>query len=142
MVTWTRQEVFHFLAEEPRVAHLATVDSSGNPHVVPVWFSIADERLVIHAMGSSKKVRNLRNRTRFALSVDTDVWPYRGVVLRGSADLRAADGPGLTRFVEATTVAYLGEEMRPLGTAMAAMAGEHLLIELTPESWSAIDYSR
>ena len=38
-----------------------------------------------------KNARNLRHHGRFALTVDTSEWPYKGVTLQGSATIADSD---------------------------------------------------
>ncbi|HEY1298453.1 MAG TPA: pyridoxamine 5'-phosphate oxidase family protein, partial [Chloroflexota bacterium] len=45
-MTWVDQQTRHFL-ERQRVAHLATADASGAPHVVPICFALLAETLYI-----------------------------------------------------------------------------------------------
>lgn len=140
--TWSREEVFEFLTDEPRIGRLATVTFDGDPHVVPVWFRTAYDRTLVHTMGSMKKARNLRHHGRFALTVDTNDWPYKGVTLRGSATVADSDQIPYESLIEDVRVAYLGEETgRPLGRYMADLPGEHVILVLDPEAWNTCDYS-
>jgi PPOX class probable F420-dependent enzyme len=141
MTHWTHDQVLSFLMEEPRIGRLATVTRDGDPHVAPVWFQIEDGSILVHTMAGYLKAKNLRNHPRFALTVDTETWPYKGVTVRGSADITGANERNHHEFVESTTVAYLGEQARPMGRAMAEMDGEHLILTLHPETWSVFDYS-
>jgi PPOX class probable F420-dependent enzyme len=62
--------------ETARVARLATTDSSGQPHVVPITFALADDRLVWavdhkpKATVDLKRVRNLTARPDVSVLVD------------------------------------------------------------------------
>lgn len=141
MTTWTREDLFAFLAEQPRIGRLATMTPEQDPHVAPVWFRVDDDRILVHTMAGYKKARNLASHPRFALTVDTEEWPYKGVTIRGSATFVEADAIDHHEFVENVTVSYLGEAYRPMGRAMGAMAGDHVILMLDPETWSSFDYS-
>ncbi len=142
METWSKKSVFEFLTDEPRIGRLATVTEDGDPHVVPVWFRTDGERILVHTMGSMKKARNLRGHGRFALTVDTSSWPYKGVTLWGSATVDGSEEIPYRDFVEQVSVAYLGEDTgRPLGQYMADMPGEHVILVLQPDTWHTFDYS-
>jgi PPOX class probable F420-dependent enzyme len=80
-----------------KVAHLATADRRGTPHVVPVCFAIAGEALYItidekpkRADVPLKRLRNIAENSAVAVVVDHyDVdWTRLGwVMLRGRAEI-------------------------------------------------------
>ncbi|MFF8942686.1 PPOX class F420-dependent oxidoreductase [Streptomyces sp. NPDC014864] len=77
-----------------RLGRLATVDPRGQPQANPVGFFPQDDGTILiggHAMGRTKKWRNLRHNPRAALVVDDiaglDPWRVRGVDIRGEAEL-------------------------------------------------------
>jgi PPOX class probable F420-dependent enzyme len=79
------------------VAHLATADRSGAPHVVPVCFAIEGDALYItidekpkRADLPLKRLRNIAENPQVAVVVDhyDDDWTRLGwVMLRGRADV-------------------------------------------------------
>jgi PPOX class probable F420-dependent enzyme len=86
-----------FLAAR-RVAHLATADSSGMPHVVPVCFVVegdsayitVDEKPKQNAAAPLKRIRNIRENPAVAMVVDRydEDWSRLGwVMLRGRAEI-------------------------------------------------------
>jgi PPOX class probable F420-dependent enzyme len=141
MAQWTLDQVLSFLSEVPRIGRLATVTKSGDPHVAPVWFQVEGESILVHTMAAYLKAKNLKDHPRFALTVDTETWPYKGVSIRGSADIANSEQRNHQEFVESITVAYLGEQARSIGQAMAAMEGDNVTLILHPETWSSFDYS-
>jgi coenzyme F420-0:L-glutamate ligase/coenzyme F420-1:gamma-L-glutamate ligase len=81
-----------------RVAHLATADERGRPHVVPVCFVVAGDQIFIPldekpksvAPGALRRVRNLLAQPEVALVVDdySDDWEQLAYLLiRGTGDL-------------------------------------------------------
>jgi PPOX class probable F420-dependent enzyme len=84
-----------------RVAHLATADRSGAPHLVPVCFSVRDASLYITVDEKPKRtdiplkrLRNIRENPAVAVTVDRwdeDWTRLAWVMLRGRADI-LADG--------------------------------------------------
>jgi len=81
-----------------RVAHLATADARGAPHVVPVCFAIADNSAYItidekpKRAGPLKRVRNILENPAVALVADRydEDWSLLGwVMLRGRAEILA-----------------------------------------------------
>jgi pyridoxamine 5'-phosphate oxidase family protein len=81
-----------YLKSQP-LARLATVDASGAPQNNPVGAFLDEETGDIliggHAMGASRKFRNVRNNGQVALVVDDlvsrDPWTVRGLEIRGTA---------------------------------------------------------
>lgn len=80
-----------------RVAHLATVDAAGAPHVVPVCFAIADTTLYVTIDEKPKRrdvpLQRLRNiMANPAVAVTVDRWDedwtrLAWVMLRGRAEI-------------------------------------------------------
>ncbi|MFK8214079.1 pyridoxamine 5'-phosphate oxidase family protein [Haloferax volcanii] len=59
------------VTSEPLMAHLATsVDD--RPHVAPVWFDYAADRGVIEVLTTGRKLENIRENPRVALSIQKD----------------------------------------------------------------------
>lgn len=82
-----------------RVAHLATADAAGRPHVVPVCFAVAGDTVYItiddkpkRVAGSAlKRIRNIVENPAVALVADRyddDDWSRLGwLMVRGPAEL-------------------------------------------------------
>ena len=51
-----------------RVAHLATADASGMPHVVPVTFALVDDRIVTVVDGKPKSSQRLKRLANIAVN--------------------------------------------------------------------------
>jgi len=92
-------EALRFLAAR-RVAHLATADKSGEPHVVPICFALAGATLYTSIDGKPKRrpgaalkrLRNLAENPACAVIVDRydEDWTRLGwVMLRGRAEILA-----------------------------------------------------
>jgi PPOX class probable F420-dependent enzyme len=85
-----------FLADS-RVAHLATADRAGAPHLVPVCFAVHDESLYITIDEKPKRhdiplkrLRNIQQNPQVAVTVDRwdeDWTRLAWVMLRGPAEI-------------------------------------------------------
>ena len=81
-----------YLQSQP-LARLATVDANGAPQNNPVGAFLDEETgdIIIggHAMGASRKFRNVQRNGQVALVVDDlvsrDPWTVRGLEIRGTA---------------------------------------------------------
>ena len=86
-----RRAYADFLALQ-RVAHVATADTRGIPHVVPVCLVVEAGRLYFASGKTGRKIMNLRANPQIAVSADdyTEAWTgLRGVVVQGPARVHA-----------------------------------------------------
>ena len=75
-----------------RVAHAATADARGAPHVVPVCLAVERGRLYFASGKTGRKLENLRANPQIAVSADdySEAWGrLRGVVVQGLATVHA-----------------------------------------------------
>ncbi|MBV8456794.1 MAG: TIGR03668 family PPOX class F420-dependent oxidoreductase [Acetobacteraceae bacterium] len=97
-------EQHNFLVGQ-RVAHLATADRNGIPHVIPICYAVAEDRLYVAIDEKPKRhnqplkrLRNITENPAVAVIVDhyEEDWSRLGwVLLRGRATL-LHDGPEFT----------------------------------------------
>ena len=127
----TKTEIRAFLAHGTRTAKLATIGRSGAPHVMPVWFVLDGEQLVLTTGAESVKGRNLRRDPRLAVVVDDETPPFAFVHIRGHAAL--SEDPGeLLRYATKIGGRYMGAERAGEFGRRNAVPGE-LLVRITPE---------
>lgn len=116
-------------------ARLAYVWTDGTPRVVPVWFHWTGEELVLGTPPDAPKVKALSANPHVALTIDTETFPPRALLIRGTAQMDAVDS--LPEYAAAAT-RYLGEEA---GQAWVAQVGgmfpQMMRIVVRPE-WVAI----
>ncbi|MEU5879963.1 PPOX class F420-dependent oxidoreductase [Spirillospora sp. NPDC047279] len=87
-IVMSEDEITRFL-EEQRVATLATVDSSGRPHLVAMWYAVVDGALWFETKAKSQKAVNLRRDPRVTVMVEAGHTydALRGVSLEGAATI-------------------------------------------------------
>ncbi|WP_264015910.1 PPOX class F420-dependent oxidoreductase [[Mycobacterium] manitobense] len=68
---------------ETRTAKWATTRRDGRPHVVPVWFILEGDDLLITTASKSVKGRAVLRDPRVALCIDDDRPPYAFVLIEG-----------------------------------------------------------
>ena len=118
-----------------RVARLATVDAAGFPHLVPVTFAVAGERIVFAVDAKPKtstdlrRLRNIRQTGRACLLVDhyddgdwSQLWWVRA---DGTASI-AADEPRRSALAEPLRDKYAQYRVRPPGGPV---------VEITVTGW-------
>jgi len=58
--------------ESNALAHLVTLNPDGSPQVSIVWVGLDGDQIVAAHLPEHRKVRNIRNDSRVALSIETD----------------------------------------------------------------------
>src|SRR5258706_15862828 len=103
MSVFTTKEIDYL--NHQRLGRLATVDSDGNPHVVPVGFrhNLETDTIDIggHNIAQSKKWRDVGQHPRVAFVVDDELppWQTRSVEILAAAELLESGGEGFGRGI-------------------------------------------
>ena len=93
------------LLEAPAPAVLTTYRQDGSAHTVPVWFRWTDEAMEVVIAKGDVKLRHLARDPRCVLVIFETVRPFRGVEVRGEAELVEGD---VTSARAAIAGRYLG----------------------------------
>ena len=75
---------------KPKLLRLAVVERTKSgciPHISSVWYLWRNGSFWITTSADRLKVKAIRKNSRVALIVDTDVIPYQGVIVEGTATL-------------------------------------------------------
>jgi PPOX class probable F420-dependent enzyme len=134
MPDMTRAEAVEFLAAGTRPGKLAVASSS--PHVAPIWFVVDGDDLVFTTGERTVKGRSLLADPRAALCVDTDVFPYSFVIVRGPVALERA-APDLVewstriaaRYVPAEKAQWYGERNGVPGEMLCRLRMQRVIAE-------------
>jgi PPOX class probable F420-dependent enzyme len=89
------------------IASLATVDSRGRPHVVPMWFRRQGERILIPTSSKTAKIKHLAANPHAAVMVH-EVGPAHavtGVLVRGPVEILS--GPEARRLNRTIHLRYV-----------------------------------
>jgi PPOX class probable F420-dependent enzyme len=87
-ITMSDQEIADYLVRS-RAATMATVSSTGSPHLVAMWYAVIDGQVWFETKSRSQKAVNLRRDPRITVMVE-DGHTYdtlRGVSLEGTAEI-------------------------------------------------------
>jgi len=99
--------------ESAALAHLVTLNPDGSPQVTIVWVGLDGDEIVIGHLPEHRKIRNIRNDSRVALSVETSERNATGLneylVINGTA--RVTEG-GAAELLQDLAHTYLGPEVR------------------------------
>jgi PPOX class probable F420-dependent enzyme len=122
-----------------RVAHVATLDPSGDPHVVPLWFVWLEDGLFVTSRAGSRTDRNLRRDPRVAVQLDRGrTWTEAAcVVVHGTAELLAPTHPDGRRALSAWFDKYR-EELSGQGFALyTEEVEEPVVLRIRPQRLAA-----
>lgn len=83
-----------------KLAHLVTLEPSGDPQISLVWVGLDGDQIVsAHLSGAQRKLRNMRDNPRVAISLETGVKNPSGLdgylVIHGTATVTEGGAPGL-----------------------------------------------
>lgn len=122
-----------------RVAHLATCDARGAPHVIPLCFArlgehlyfVADDKPKRHGPTALRRLANLDANPRVALVVDDydDDWHQLAYLLLQLDAARVADDGEYTLGLQALRMRYEPYRTMPLARPT------HPMIRLTLDAW-------
>jgi PPOX class probable F420-dependent enzyme len=87
-IVMSTEEVARFLTEQ-RVATLATIHPSGQPHLIAMWYAVIDGVVWFETKAKSQKSVNIRRDSRVTVLVETGHTydTLRGVSLEGHATI-------------------------------------------------------
>jgi len=99
--------------ESAALAHLVTLNPDGSPQVSVVWVGLDGDEIVAGHLPEHRKVRNIRNDSRVALSIETSTRNAMGLteylVIYGTARITEGGAPELLQRLART---YLGPDVR------------------------------
>lgn len=136
-----RAEREQFLAQ-PHIGVLSVVEN-GAPLMVPIWYGYHPGGTVRVITGrESRKARAVRATGWFSLCAQDEAWPYKYVTASGQA---AVSGPASHADQRAMASRYLGEEGAEQymdSITESGEADEQVVIEMSPNTWLTVDYSK
>lgn len=139
----TRAEREAFLAQT-HVAVISVAENGRGPLTVPVWYRYTPGGTVRFVTGArSRKAVLIRAAGRLGVCVQSETPPYQYVSIEGPATVSAAIDE--ERDIRQVAVRYLGEQMAEMYLSMMAAEptpGGNVLVELTPERWFSVDYTK
>lgn len=95
--------------ESDALAHVATIDSDGKPHVTLAWVGLDGDEIVYGTLFDQRKLRNVRRDPRVTISIETARTSEMGLreylVVYGSG--RVTEG-GAPELLQQLAYKYLG----------------------------------
>lgn len=123
------------------IASLATVDSDGLPHVVPMWFRREGERILIPTSSGTVKIRHLAKKPYAAVMLH-EVGPAHavsGVLVRGSVEVLT--GPEALRLNRTIHLRYVSARDLAKPKYAQYLSGDDVTIAVAMERVATWDIS-
>src|SRR5438093_1478381 len=73
-------------------ARLAYTWHDGTPRVVPIWFHWTGEEIVLGTSPLAPKMKVLPHNAKVALTIDSNDFPWKTLLIRGTARVETVDG--------------------------------------------------
>lgn len=120
-------------------ARLAYVATDGTPRVLPIWFHWDGREVVMGTMPNAAKLKALAQNPKVALTIDSNTFPHKVLLIRGSAHLETLEG--VTPEYAQAAERYLGSEQGKAWVAQVrAKGGQQVRIAVTPEWVGVLDF--
>jgi len=120
-------------------ARIAYVASDGSPRAVPVWFHWDGRDIVIGTPTNAPKVKALRERPQVAITIDTNEFPNKVLLIRGTARMTTVSGI-VPEYTKAGDRCLGAEANRAWIGQLSGMISEMVRIAITPEWVGVLDY--
>ncbi|MFF3853713.1 PPOX class F420-dependent oxidoreductase [Micromonospora sp. NPDC002575] len=113
------------LLAEPQLAHVATIEPDGSPHVTPVWVDTDGEHIVFNTAKGRQKYNNIQRTPIVAVSVVDKANDFRTLWVKGTAELVEE---GADAHIDRMAQKYLGQDTYPFRQP----GEERVIVRVTP----------
>lgn len=113
------------LLAEPQLAHVATIEPDGSPHVTPVWVDTDGEHIIFNTAKGRAKYTNIERNPAVAVSVVDKANDFRTLWLKGTAELI---DEGADEHIDRMARKYLGQDTYPFRQP----GEERVIVRITP----------
>ncbi|KAB1904290.1 PPOX class F420-dependent oxidoreductase [Micromonospora sp. AMSO1212t] len=113
------------LLAEPQLAHVATVEADGTPHVTPVWVDTDGEHVVFNTAKGRQKYLNMSRNPVVAVSVADKADDYRTLWIKGTVEFVTE---GADEHIDRMAKKYLGQDTYP----WRRPGEERVIVRVTP----------
>ncbi|MEU1885316.1 PPOX class F420-dependent oxidoreductase [Micromonospora sp. WMMD987] len=113
------------LLSEPQLAHVATIEADGTPHVTPVWVDVDGEHILFNTALGRQKYLNIARNPVVAVSVVDRADDFRTLWVRGTAEFVTE---GADAHIDRLAKKYLGQDTYPFRRP----GEERVIVRVTP----------
>ena len=120
-------------------ARLAYIWTDGTPRVVPIWFHWTGSELVMGTPPKAPKLKALSKNPKVSLTIDSNDFPNKVLLIRGSARLEPVEGI-VPEYVLAAE-RYFGQKLAEAWLSkLRGMVSSMVRIAITPEWVGILDF--
>lgn len=120
-------------------ARFAYTGVDGDPRVVPIGFLWTGSVLEIFTVPTSAKVKALARNPRVAITIDTEGFPPKVLLIRGSVTLELVDGVP-DGYVEAARKVVPADQMPGWEAGVRQLYKQMTVITVTPDWAKLLDF--
>ncbi|MDW3845468.1 PPOX class F420-dependent oxidoreductase [Micromonospora sp. BRA006-A] len=113
------------LLGEPQLAHVATIEADGTPHVTPVWVDTDGEHIVFNTAKGRQKYLNMSRNPVVAVSVADKADDFRTLWIKGTVEFVTE---GADEHIDRMAKKYLGQDTYP----WRRPGEERVIVRVTP----------
>ena len=125
--------------KKQKILHLATVDKTGEQHIVPVWYMYSTNKIYIGTNTKTEKAKNIKTHKRVSFCVDVGVNAPNifGVMGQGSAKL-IKDAQTVSRLEKKILLRYFKNLNNK--SAKELLDDTDCIIEIVPKKYAVWKY--
>ncbi|MEV6799741.1 PPOX class F420-dependent oxidoreductase [Micromonospora rifamycinica] len=113
------------LLSEPQLAHVATIEADGTPHVTPVWVDVDGDHILFNTALGRQKHLNIARNPVVAVSVVDRADDFRTLWVRGTAEFVTE---GADAHIDRLAKKYLGQDTYPFRRP----GEQRVIVRITP----------
>ena len=142
-IVMSDEQIAEFI-EHSRTATMATVLSSGRPHLVAMWYAVLDGEIWFETKAKSQKAVNLRRDPTVTVMIEDGLTydTLRGVSIDGTAEIVDDDPDLLHRVGVSVWERYTGpytDEMKPF---VDQMMNNRIAVRVVPSRMRSWDHRK
>ena len=125
--------------KKQKILHLATVDKTGTPHIVPVWYMYSAKKIYIGTNTKTEKAKNIKTHKKVSFCVDVGVNSPSifGVMGQGTAKL-IKDTHIVSRLAKKILLRYFKDLKNK--SAQEILDDTDCIIEIVPKKYAVWKY--
>jgi hypothetical protein len=116
--------------------------TDGTPRVEPIWFHWDGKQVVMASPGTAPKAHAIKSGDKVAITIDTESFPAKVLMIRGTAEVTMVDGVAPEYAMAAER--YFGKEGAQAWLGQLAQMGFKSMVRVavTPEWVGILDFDK
>ena len=125
--------------KKQKILHLATIDKTDTPHIIPVWYMYSANKIYIGTNTKTEKAKNIKTHKKVSFCVDVGVNSPSifGVMGQGTAKL-IKDAHTVSRLARKILLRYFKDLKNK--SAQEILDDTDCIIEIMPKKYAAWEY--